>query len=98
MSGPTITRTTPGAGAYIAKERLYLSADGKTIVKHGDKRAATLLAGAGGEIDPAIIKRLGIEKLVEAEVHSAPPVTPKTISPEAVESRSTRPLKAERER
>lgn len=42
------------------KERLYLSADGKKVVKHGDPDAATLLGVAGSLISEEDAKRLGV--------------------------------------
>ena len=97
----TISIVSRSIGGYVASERLYLTKDGKSIVKHGDPKAATLLAAAGLEIDPAVIKRFGIEKLLADAVAAKPgkeakPDAPKTISPEAIESRHTRPLQAEK--
>ncbi len=34
----------------LAKERLWLTKDGKTVVKEGDKKAARLLCGIGKKI------------------------------------------------
>lgn len=35
---------------YISTRRLYLTADGATVVEEGDARAATLLVGVGGQL------------------------------------------------
>ena len=47
---------------YIAKERLYLTADRKDVVKEGDPRAAVLLVGEGAVIAESEAERLGITK------------------------------------
>ena len=44
----------------IVKERLYLDADRKKVVKEGDHKAAYLLAGAGQEIPDSIAKQYGL--------------------------------------
>lgn len=44
------------------QERLYLTADRKTAVREGDKRAAFLLAGKGQEIPKVIAKQYGIDE------------------------------------
>ena len=46
-----MSRVTPG-------ERLYLTADGSQIVKHGDVRAASLYCSEYGEVDEGVMKSL----------------------------------------
>jgi hypothetical protein len=53
----------------ISKERLYLAADKKTVVKAGDPKAAFLLVGEGGEIPDKQALELG---LMETEVAEEP--------------------------
>jgi hypothetical protein len=45
---------------YIATRRLYLAADGQTVVEEGDPRAATLLVGVGGQLSDADAARYGL--------------------------------------
>lgn len=45
----------------IAQERLYLTADRKTVVRDGDKRMAFLLFGRGQEIPRVLAEQYGIE-------------------------------------
>lgn len=63
-----------------SKERLYLAADGSTIVRDGDARASTLLVAAGDEVPPKLVKRLGLT--------AAP-----TIPPEEIKGRSDKKVK-----
>lgn len=44
----------------ISDKRLYLAADGETVVEDGDARANTLLVGAGGEIADDDARRYGL--------------------------------------
>ena len=46
----------------IAHERLYVSADRKTVVREGDERAAFLLAAKGQEIPPPVVRQYGLEE------------------------------------
>jgi hypothetical protein len=82
MSDFKIRRQNPLS--VVALERLYLKADYKTIVREGDPEAAHLLAAAGSEIPQKLAKRLGLLDEPAA----------KTISPEDIASRSTRPAGA----
>jgi hypothetical protein len=45
----------------VADERLYLSADGKRVLREGEPGAATLLAAAGQIIPANVVKRLGLK-------------------------------------
>lgn len=45
---------------FTSDRRLYLTADDE-VVEDGDERAATLLVGAGGEVDDATAKRYGLK-------------------------------------
>lgn len=69
----------------IAQERLYLAADGKTVVKEGDPLAASLLAGIGQVIPRHLVTRLGLKDAIAAETPTDDPkerstrvITPKT--------------------
>jgi len=44
----------------ISDKRLYLAADGETVVEDGDARANTLLVGAGSEIADDDARRYGL--------------------------------------
>lgn len=44
----------------IAKERLYVTEDRRTVVKEGDKKAAFLLVGKGQEIPDVIARQYGL--------------------------------------
>lgn len=44
----------------FAKERLYLTGDGKRLVREGDRAAATLYAAAGDEIPDSAVQRFGL--------------------------------------
>ena len=46
----------------IVKERLYLTADRKTVVKDGDKKAAFLFAAAGQEMPDNVARQYGLLK------------------------------------
>lgn len=46
----------------IVKERLYLTANRKKVVKEGDKRAAFLLAAKGQELPNVIARQYGLLK------------------------------------
>lgn len=79
-----------GHEGFLATEDLFLTKDQKTIVKEGDARAAFLLARKGQTVSNKIAKALGLtEESVAAE---------KTLSTEAIESRSTRPESVSRKR
>jgi len=78
----------------IAAEDLFLEADGRTLVKAGDPKAAFLLARKDNEIPIGEIRRLGLSeetKLDEAKTVSLE--QPKTVSPEDIATRETRPEK-----
>lgn len=60
-------------GSLIADRRLYLTADGATVVEESDPRAALLLAGAGCEIDMPTVQRLRLS-LVDGKVMQDVPV------------------------
>ena len=45
---------------YKAKERLHLARDGKTVVKPGDPRSASLLINEGGEMSDEEAKKYGL--------------------------------------
>ncbi len=45
-----------------ASERLFLTADRKTAVKDGDKRAVYLLAGKGQELPDVVVKLYKLKK------------------------------------
>ena len=59
----------------IAKERLYLTADRKEVVKEGDPRAAFLLIAPGQYMSDSDAKRYGL--LPEGEVKELKPVQTK---------------------
>lgn len=63
-----------------ARERLYLTGDGKTVVKEGDSRAAFLFACVGQAIPSATAKAFGLVSEPKQEVLGVEP-----------ETRSTRP-------
>ena len=48
---------------YLSDRRLYLTADKRTVVEHGDTRAAFLLAGEGGLISDTDAERYGLTHL-----------------------------------
>jgi hypothetical protein len=78
----------------VAAEDLFLEADGRTLVKAGDPKAAFLLARKGNEIPIGEIRRLGLtEETKLDEPKTVSPDQPQTISPEDAEARSTRPEK-----
>ena len=89
--GTILGKATTSSTIVVAKERLYLAADGKTIVKEGDARAATLLAAKGHRIPPRWVERLGItEKSLEEVSEPAP-----SIPPAEIKSRKTRVIEPE---
>lgn len=45
---------------YTSDRRLYLAADGETVVEEGDPRAATLLVGEGGQLSVEDAARYGL--------------------------------------
>ncbi|PAL20214.1 hypothetical protein [Sphingopyxis sp. GW247-27LB] len=45
----------------IAKERLYLTADSKRLVREGDRAAASLYAAKGDEIPDSAVQRFGLK-------------------------------------
>lgn len=69
----------PMAPPIIADRRLYLTADKARVVEEGDRSAAFLLAGAGGEIASLDADRLGLG------VHAGRVVLPGTMEPKALE-------------
>lgn len=90
-------------GGYLSPERVYTTRDGK-IVREGDARAAQLLAVKGGIIGEKLAVRLGIDKGAKIETMQKPEAKsdfvfggaqkkpePKTVAPEAIQERSTRP-------
>lgn len=66
----------------ILTERLYLAADGVTVVKEGDLRAAFLLGGVGAVIPDAKAKKLGL--LPEPEKVLAKVIEPTVVTREPV--------------
>ncbi len=48
----------------VANERLYLTTDGR-VVKEGDKEASSLLAAKGQLIPEYLVKKLGLDKIVD---------------------------------
>jgi len=91
---------------YVAPERVYATRDGK-LVRDGDVRACQLVAVKGGLIPEKLAKRLGIDKGAGIEALQRPEKSdfnfggmqtkkeakpePKTVAPEAIQERSTRP-------
>lgn len=67
----------------VADERLYLSADGKRVLREGEPGVATLLAGVGQIIPAGVVKRLGLKAAEE--------VTPPTTEIKAREKRVVKP-------
>ena len=67
----------------IAKCNLYLTADRLSVVTEGDRRAAFLLVGSGGEVTKEMQSKYGI---VDPELR--PSVA--TVSEEKIETRKTR--------
>lgn len=45
---------------YVAKERLFLTADKERVVKEGDPDAAYVLVGEGGVVNEADAKKYGL--------------------------------------
>lgn len=87
-----VTKIRQESVGFIAEERLWLASDGKTILRDGDWRAAQLLAPKGGVIPEKLATRLGMGKGVKIEpLQTAPPTL--ATSPEAIETRETRPEK-----
>ena len=84
-----LTEIKKESTGYIAQERLWLTTDGK-IVKDGDVRAAQLLAPSGGTIPEKLAKRIGLDKGAKIEPLQKLE-SPKTIAPETISERSTRP-------
>ncbi len=84
MAKDTFKLDTQSKHQVVAQERLFLTADGKRVVKEGDKEAAILLAAVGHPIPIATAKRLG---LVADEAKGVDP-----------ETRATRPAAAEHKR
>ena len=66
---------------YVAKERLYIAMDKKSVVKEGDPKAAFLLSGIGQIVPDYLVKKYGLDAATNKES--------KTIAPEQIESRST---------
>jgi hypothetical protein len=62
---------------YKAKERLHLASDGKTVVKPGDPRSASLLINEGGEMSDEDAKKYGLiggESKTESKSEDALPL------------------------
>lgn len=69
---------------YTATERLYLTQDGKTVVKEGDVRGRILLIGKGGQLSDEEAEKYGLlEKAVEQEEPAAPVEAKAQSSPPA---------------
>lgn len=51
---------------FKSDKRLWLTADGATVVEDGDPRARVLLVAAGGEIDDALAKKFGLPEYTQA--------------------------------
>ena len=49
----------------VAKERLYLTADGTRVVREGDPDAASLFVAKGRDVSDADIEKYQLAKLVE---------------------------------
>ncbi|KKM24143.1 hypothetical protein LCGC14_1608090 [marine sediment metagenome] len=56
----TVTVGTSEGGSMIADRMLWVAADDKTIVEHGDVLAAILLAGPGRSIPDTEVKKFGL--------------------------------------
>ena len=90
------------SNGYVATERTYSTRDGK-LVREGDARAAQLVAVKGGLISEKLAKRLGIDKGAALEFAQKPEKSDfifggqqkknetKTVAPEQIETRTTRP-------
>lgn len=89
--GTVLGKETATSSIIIAKERLWLADDGKTIVKDGDPRAASLLAAPGGQIPPRWVERLGI---TEASLAADAPAA-ESIPPAEIKGRKTRVIEPE---
>lgn len=61
----------------VATERLYLTTD-ERIVKEGDKDAASLLCAKGDVVPAFLVKKLGIDKLVDKPKESSEPTARQT--------------------
>jgi hypothetical protein len=61
---PAAGAGSPPAGRrpLIAKERLYLTADGKRVVKEGDPAANSLLVGKGCEVPRELAEKHGLKR------------------------------------
>lgn len=101
MSIRTVTSQTED---YIAQVDLYTTGDGPgtEVVGEGDYRARFLLARKGSAIPGKLARRLGIDedfKLQpvqrEAPKPKAPAASTKTVAPEEISTRETRPEKPE---
>lgn len=79
------------SAGFTATERLFLTRDGK-IVQEGDYRASMLLAPKGGVIPVKLAERIGLAKGIKIEPLERSPAK-KTIAPEDIDTRSTRPEK-----
>jgi hypothetical protein len=74
---------------WTSPRRLYLTADGH-VVEEGDPRAATLLVGAGGELDAAEAERLGLLAPPAAKAVAEPPATKHVEAPPTTKQRRRR--------
>ena len=90
-----IKRIKQESHGYIAQERLWLTTDGK-IVLDGDWRAAQLLASKGSVIPEKVAKRLNFGNGINVEPFEKEPR--KTVAPEEIATRHTRPEKPTAER
>ncbi len=61
----------------IADRMLWVAADDKTIVEHGDVLAAILLAGPGRSIPDTEVKKFGLVCDADGRVSQATPEPPK---------------------
>lgn len=66
--------------AYTSDRRLFLAADGVTVVEEGDARAATLLVGEGGQLSDADARRYGLIA-DEAKAKASPPANKAKAGP-----------------
>ncbi len=69
----------------IADRMLWVAADEKTIVEHGDALAAILLAGPGHAISDTEVKKFGLVCDADGRVSQASAEPPKVEEPEAKE-------------
>lgn len=75
---------------FVSEERLWLTVDGR-VVRDGDYRASQLLVAKGGTIPDKLARKLKLDKGVKIEALETAP--PKTVAPEEIQGRQTRPEK-----